>query len=182
MTIDVHIIRIAVFINWYRPNLCIEYIFRHWITSLVSLWWIIHSLVRGCTLHTQYAICTLLWCTAIQLIIASLPDYYITAKSCLYLSISNNFVYIIIANSYCTLLACVSGIPVRQDHSSFFMHHKFALLDGATVLSGSFNWTRQAITGNNENILITNNTQVVQAYTDEFEKLWMTFNPANYST
>ena len=62
------------------------------------------------------------------------------------------------------------------------MHHKFALLDGATVLSGSFNWTRQAITGNNENILITNNTQVVQAYTGEFEKLWMTFNPANYST
>ena len=68
---------------------------------------------------------------------------------------------------------------MRQDRTPFFMHHKFMLMDGDVLLTGSFNWTRQAIMGNNENILITNYEEVVKAYSGEFERLWEVFNPRN---
>ena len=74
---------------------------------------------------------------------------------------------------------CAVGIQVRQDKTPFFMHHKFMLLDGHTLMTGSFNWTRQAIMGNNENLLITNHDDLVHAYSEEFEKLWQLFNPRN---
>lgn len=72
-----------------------------------------------------------------------------------------------------------AGIQVRQDKTPFFMHHKFMLLDGHTLMTGSFNWTRQAIMGNNENLLITNHADLVNAFGEEFEKLWKLFNPRN---
>ena len=34
-----------------------------------------------------------------------------------------------------------AGIPVRTDAASTHMHHKFAIVDGATLINGSFNWT-----------------------------------------
>ena len=36
------------------------------------------------------------------------------------------------------------------------MHHKFAIIDGKKLISGSFNWTMQAAMGNYENVMITN--------------------------
>jgi phosphatidylserine/phosphatidylglycerophosphate/cardiolipin synthase-like enzyme len=69
-----------------------------------------------------------------------------------------------------------SGIPVRVDNSPDHMHHKFAVIDGKKVISGSFNWTRSASSGNRENILITTAPSVVEAYTSEFEKLWEEFS------
>src|SRR5262249_29551038 len=47
------------------------------------------------------------------------------------------------------------GIPVRVDRSPFHMHHKFAVLDGATLLTGSYNWTRGAARDNEENLIVT---------------------------
>ena len=68
-----------------------------------------------------------------------------------------------------------AGIQVRQNHgSSFFMHHKFALIDDKYLVNGSFNWTRQAVTGNNENVLITSDCNIVNAFKMEFNKLWKT--------
>merc|ERR1712187_396355 len=46
------------------------------------------------------------------------------------------------------------GIDVRMDSSAFAMHHKFVVIDGCTVLNGSFNWTAQAANGNQENVAI----------------------------
>ena len=72
-----------------------------------------------------------------------------------------------------------SGISVRTDHSSNFMHHKFVLVDGQLLINGSFNWTRNAITGNQENVIITNHKKVVGAFQAEFEQLWQQFDPRN---
>ena len=69
------------------------------------------------------------------------------------------------------------GIQVRHDKTSYFMHHKFAILDGETLVNGSFNWTKQAITGNQENVIISNDKELVEPYMHQFRKLWSMYNP-----
>lgn len=64
------------------------------------------------------------------------------------------------------------GVPVRVDHSAFHMHHKFAIFDAETVLSGSYNWTRSAATSNEENLITSDDPKLVAAFQAEFEKLW----------
>ena len=71
------------------------------------------------------------------------------------------------------------GIQVRHDKTSYYMHHKFVIVDNVTLITGSFNWTRQAVVGNRENVLVTNNDEIVQPYIQEFKKLWEMYNPRN---
>lgn len=52
------------------------------------------------------------------------------------------------------------------------MHHKFAILDDCVLLNGSFNYTRAATDGNQENVLITNNTTIVAAFKAQYQKMW----------
>lgn len=68
-----------------------------------------------------------------------------------------------------------AGIDVRQDSSEDHMHHKFALFDRKTLLTGSYNWTRTAAEHNMENFVVTDHPRLVQAYADEFERLWLEF-------
>mgnify|MGYP001793513156 CR=1 FL=1 len=74
------------------------------------------------------------------------------------------------------------GIQVRHDLSSFFMHHKFVIMDRYMLLNGSFNWTRQAVTGNRENVVVTDDEEVVQSFVAEFEKLWNEYDPRRKET
>lgn len=69
------------------------------------------------------------------------------------------------------------GIQVRHDLSSFFMHHKFVVIDRKRLVNGSFNWTRQAVTGNRENVVISNDEHVVKSFSEEFERLWEEYDP-----
>lgn len=64
------------------------------------------------------------------------------------------------------------GIPCRFDRTTAHMHHKFAVADGGLLLTGSYNWTRSASTGNNENIIVTNNTKLVRQFQREFDRMW----------
>jgi mitochondrial cardiolipin hydrolase len=52
------------------------------------------------------------------------------------------------------------------------MHHKFALVDEAIVLTGSYNWTNESEEDNHENLLILREPAVVEIYRAEFERLW----------
>lgn len=65
-----------------------------------------------------------------------------------------------------------AGIPVKIDRSSDHMHHKFAIIDGQFVLTGSYNWTRSAAKYNHENLLVTSDKAVAAAFEEEFNKLW----------
>ncbi len=67
------------------------------------------------------------------------------------------------------------GIPVRVDNSPYHMHHKFAVFDGAILLTGSYNWTRGAANNNEENLVISNDRRLLQAFGGEFERLWELF-------
>jgi hypothetical protein len=65
-----------------------------------------------------------------------------------------------------------AGIPVKTDVSSNHMHHKFAISDQSSLLTGSYNWTRAAHQYNHENVLITHHPDLVSSYAGEFERLW----------
>ena len=77
--------------------------------------------------------------------------------------------------TYCNFV----GIQVRYGSTSFYMHHKFVILDYKLLVNGSFNWTRNAILGNNENVQIMSDSQLVETYQQEFDKLWNLFDPQN---
>ena len=56
------------------------------------------------------------------------------------------------------------------------MHHKFAVIDGAVLLNGSFNWTRAAVITNRENIVITRHApSLLGAFGAEFDRMWAEF-------
>ena len=56
------------------------------------------------------------------------------------------------------------GLQVRLDDTAFHMHHKFALSDGTRLDSGSFNWTRGASTGSEENLVVTDDMRLVRSF------------------
>jgi len=58
------------------------------------------------------------------------------------------------------------------------MHNKFAVIDGEFVITGSFNWTYQAGSHNQENICVIDNQYYIDKYTNEFNRLWKQFQSA----
>ena len=68
------------------------------------------------------------------------------------------------------------GISVKIDDSvRYHMHHKFCVIDKSVVITGSFNWTDQAVNHNQENLLFIENKDLALKYSNEFEKLWNDF-------
>lgn len=51
------------------------------------------------------------------------------------------------------------------------LHHKFGIVDRATVITGSHNWTAAANTGNDETVLVIHSPTVAAHYQREFERL-----------
>ncbi|XP_070617509.1 mitochondrial cardiolipin hydrolase isoform X1 [Erythrolamprus reginae] len=74
-----------------------------------------------------------------------------------------------------------AGIQVRHDQDSGYMHHKFAIVDKKMLITGSLNWTTQAIQTNRENVLVVEDQALVNRFLAEFEKIWENYDPANYS-
>ena len=64
------------------------------------------------------------------------------------------------------------GLNIRMDQSPNHMHHKFALVDQSNLINGSFNWTRSASKYNQENIVVTNDSKLLGAFQNAFNKLW----------
>ncbi|XP_044044917.1 mitochondrial cardiolipin hydrolase [Siniperca chuatsi] len=73
-----------------------------------------------------------------------------------------------------------AGICVRCDVASVYMHHKFAVVDGRLLITGSLNWTLTAVQCNMENILVTEEPDLVQPFIKEFNRLWVRNDPARY--
>ena len=71
-----------------------------------------------------------------------------------------------------------AGIPTRVDRSPFHMHHKFAILDGERLLTGSYNWTRGAARDNEENLIVTTDPRFLAPFASTFDRLWAKLAPA----
>ncbi|KAM4750184.1 mitochondrial cardiolipin hydrolase isoform 2-T2 [Anableps anableps] len=73
-----------------------------------------------------------------------------------------------------------AGVCVRWDVGSVHMHHKFAVVDGRLLITGSLNWTLTAVQRNMENILITEEAELVQPFIKEFHRIWVLNDPARF--
>ncbi|KAF1440096.1 Mitochondrial cardiolipin hydrolase, partial [Spheniscus demersus] len=73
-----------------------------------------------------------------------------------------------------------AGIQVRHDQENGYMHHKFAIVDRRMLITGSLNWTTQAIQTNRENVLVVEDAEYVKPFLDEFERIWEEYNPIHY--
>lgn len=65
-----------------------------------------------------------------------------------------------------------AGIAVKVDETEHHMHHKFAVLDGARLLNGSYNWTRSAGQYNEENLVVTSDSALCRVFARHFQELW----------
>lgn len=64
-------------------------------------------------------------------------------------------------------------VPVRVNYKYAIMHDKFMVIDGTTLQTGSFNYTKAAEEKNAENVLVIKDAgKVAQDYNNQWEKLW----------
>ena len=71
-----------------------------------------------------------------------------------------------------------AGIPVRIDHKPAIAHNKIILIDGKTVITGSFNFTLSAEKRNAENCLFVSGQQTLfQQYSEYFGARWEQSRP-----
>jgi phosphatidylserine/phosphatidylglycerophosphate/cardiolipin synthase-like enzyme len=64
------------------------------------------------------------------------------------------------------------GADVIYDENPATMHDKFFVIDGKTVITGSYNPTKHAEYGNNENVLIIKDRNIAGEYEKEFKKMF----------
>lgn len=62
-------------------------------------------------------------------------------------------------------------IPVMIDGNQALLHSKVFIVDGRTVITGSYNFSKNAEERNNENTLVIQSAKVAGFYNDEFERL-----------
>ena len=65
------------------------------------------------------------------------------------------------------------GIPVKQDTNKWILHHKVIIIDQNTVITGSFNFSKNATKTNEENVLIIKgNPNIAKSYLAEFARVY----------
>jgi phosphatidylserine/phosphatidylglycerophosphate/cardiolipin synthase-like enzyme len=69
-----------------------------------------------------------------------------------------------------TPLFC-AGLDVRQDGYSGVMHHKVVVIDGSVVITGSFNFSDNAVESNDENLVIIRDKDLATQFLAEFDRV-----------
>jgi phosphatidylserine/phosphatidylglycerophosphate/cardiolipin synthase-like enzyme len=66
-----------------------------------------------------------------------------------------------------------AGIPVRHvGPSGGSMHHKFIIVDGKLLATGSYNISNDAEDHSNEAMLFITDKKVIDSFAGEFDRLW----------
>lgn len=65
-----------------------------------------------------------------------------------------------------------AGLDVLQDGNPYLMHHKVFIVDGKTVILGSFNFSQNAENENDENLLIIDDASLAQVFEAEFARVY----------
>lgn len=65
------------------------------------------------------------------------------------------------------------GVQVRLNGLYAIHHHKFMVIDGETLETGSFNYTESAVKRNAENVLLLRHVRpLAEVYIAEWQRLW----------
>ncbi|NDG83562.1 MAG: hypothetical protein EBX52_00815 [Proteobacteria bacterium] len=64
------------------------------------------------------------------------------------------------------------GVSVRMGRQRGIMHHKFTLVDGSRLETGSFNYTNHASMANQENQIYLDDPAIVSRYRVRFDEIW----------
>jgi phosphatidylserine/phosphatidylglycerophosphate/cardiolipin synthase-like enzyme len=75
------------------------------------------------------------------------------------------------ASSELPRLFC-AGLAVRQDGNPRTFHHKVFIIDEAIVVTGSLNFSENADTSNDENVIVVSNRDLAAHYLQEFAARW----------
>ncbi|MCX8203204.1 MAG: phospholipase D family protein [Nitrososphaeria archaeon] len=70
-----------------------------------------------------------------------------------------------------------NGVDVRLDGNSGLMHHKFIVIDGILLITGSYNFSGAAEDRNDENVIVILSERVAARYRSEFERIWSQASP-----
>ncbi len=70
-----------------------------------------------------------------------------------------------------------AGVDIRLDTNSKLMHDKVAIIDGHIILTGSFNYSAAANTGNNENLVVIDITAWASAFETQFQQVYNQATP-----
>ena len=65
-----------------------------------------------------------------------------------------------------------AGIPIVRRNGPGYMHNKFTVIDGNLVSTGSFNYSNNADTKNDENLVFIWSAEIAKKYKADFDKLW----------
>lgn len=60
---------------------------------------------------------------------------------------------------------------MKKNQNASIMHHKFCIRDGRVLLQASMNLTQNTAKGSFDNILMTNDAELVRSFSDLFENL-----------
>lgn len=63
-----------------------------------------------------------------------------------------------------------AGIPTFVDHKPKIAHNKVMVIDGATTLTGSFNWSSSAEHSNAENLVVLRSPGIAALYAENFQR------------
>jgi phosphatidylserine/phosphatidylglycerophosphate/cardiolipin synthase-like enzyme len=66
-----------------------------------------------------------------------------------------------------------ANIPVYIDYQPTLAHNKVMILDGVTVVTGSFNFTKAAEKYNTENLLIIHDKNLAQTYAKNWQRRFL---------
>lgn len=65
-----------------------------------------------------------------------------------------------------------AGLAVRLDGNPDLMHHKVIVIDQKIVITGSYNFSYNAETRNDENVLVIFDAEMAQLFLQEFERIF----------
>jgi len=63
-------------------------------------------------------------------------------------------------------------VDARLDGNPYLMHHKFMVIDGKIVVTGSYNWSYGAEERNDENLVVISSPDIAKLYEAEFNRIW----------
>jgi len=75
-----------------------------------------------------------------------------------------------------------NSIPILIDQNKNNLHHKVFIIDNQTIITGSFNPTKNGNKHNDENIIIIKDKNITKLYLQEFDYLWNLWNNSSQST